>query len=331
MVALYVASSEAGVGKTAICAGIGKNLLDKGKLIGFFKPTNADNRFDRDAEFIKQILDVEEPIDIISPVISDQNNTASKVGGAYAGISSGKDVVIVESAGEKSPGGDSEISEVLDAQVIIVEGYSQDLSSAINSFKEFGERLLGVVVNKVPENQSGRAHDELSAQFGESGITLLGVLPEDRVLFTLTVGELAEHLGGKILNHDEESSGLVENFMLGAMYVRYGPEYFGRKRNKAVVVRGERPDMQMAALETSTRCIVLAGGTDPKSIVLHQAREKKVPIISVEEDVITTVTGIEETLSKTRFHQEKKMPRLADIMGQHFNFQALYQGLGLAD
>ena len=149
-------------------------------------------------------------------------------------------------------------------------------------------------------------------------------------MFALTVGELAEHLQGEILSTADKSDELVENLMVGAMYVDHGAEYFARKNNKAVVVKGDRPDMQMAALETSTRCLVLSGNTPPIHTVQHRAEDKKVPIIVVKDDIKTTVQGIEEALSKTRFNQEKKLPRLTEAMKQYFNYQALYQELNLA-
>ncbi|GAH61283.1 unnamed protein product, partial [marine sediment metagenome] len=195
---------------------------------------------------------------------------------------------------------------------------------------QFGKHLLGVVINKVPRSKLEPVREEISAQLGEAGINVLGVLPEDRVLFTLTIGELAEHLQGKILNCAEKSAELVENFMLGAMVVDPGPEYFGRKNNKAVIIRGERPDMQLAALETSIKCLILSGDTAPIPSVLYQAEARKVPIILAKGDTVTLVATIEDALSQTRFNQEKKLPRLTEIMEQHFNFQAAYQGLGLA-
>jgi len=217
--------------------------------------------------------------------------------------------------------------------VIIVESYSNQLPKAklISSGKDFGEHLLGIVLNKVPRSQLKRVHNELSTQCGEAGINILGVLPEDRVLFTLTVGELAEHLEGEILNCAEKSGDLVENFMLGAMSVDPGPEYFGRKANKAVVVRGERPDMQLAALETSVRCLVLSGNIAPIPAILDRAEDKKIPIVLATDNTIATVTSIEDALGKGRFNQEEKLPKLTEIMEQHFNFQAIYQGLALAD
>ena len=324
MAVLYVTSSEEGVGKTAICAGVGRYLRSDGKKIGFLKLRMADEAIDSDASFMKHILALEESVESICPIIG-----AGGIKEAYARVSQGKDVVIVEGMPIESS---YKIVEALDASVIIVEDYSKGLpdDKLIDSSKQFGRRFLGVVLNKVPGNQLEAVRNELSIQSGEAEINILGVLPEDRVLFTLTVGELAEHLQGELLSSADKSTELVENFMLGAMYVDHGPEYFARKNNKAVVLRGDRPDMQMAALETSTRCLILSGNTSPIPTVRHRAEDKKVPIILVKGDVTATAQGLEDALDKTRFNQEKKLPRLTETMQRHFNYQAVYQGLRLA-
>jgi len=327
LVALYVTSLETGAGKTAVCAGLGKHLLADGKKIGFFKPIISEKieGVDSDTVFMKHVFGLKESVKSLCPVISDESNLISRIKEAYARLSSGKDVVIVEGRGELS------IIEVLDARVIIVEGYSGELSKAkINSYKDFGKYLLGVVLNKVPRSQAERMSGDMSTQFGEAGVNMLGGLPEDRALFTLTLGELVEHIQGEILSSTEKSAELVENFMLGAMVVDPGPEYFGRKANKVVIVRSERPDMQLAALETSPRCLVLSGNTSPIPDVLNRAEDKKIPIILAKGDITALVMSIEDALGKTRFHQEKKLPKLTEIMEQHFNFQAVYKGLGLS-
>jgi len=113
------------------------------------------------------------------------------------------------------------------------------------------------------------------------------------------------------------------------MTVDSGPEYFGRQADKAVIVRGERPDMQLAALETPTTCLVISGEEAPIPSVLYNAESMKAPIILTKGDVAATVADIEDALGKVRFNQEGKLPRLGEIMEQYFNFQAVYQGLGL--
>ena len=335
MTILYVTSLERGAGKTVICAGLGKHLLSDGKKIGFLKPIIAGSNnqstedADSDAAFMKHLFALEEPIDLLCPVFSDESQLRSKIKEAYARVSQGKDVVIVEGISGQSQASRGMV-ETLDARVIVVEGYSKELLKAIDSYKDFGSYLLGVVLNKVPRSRVEHVRGEMSTQFDKAGINLLGVLPEDRTLLALTMGELAEHIQGEILSGAEKSAELVENLMLGAMVVDPGPEYFGRKANKAVVVKSERPDMQLAALQTSTRCLVLTGNTAPKPVVLYQAEEKKVPIILVRDDIISIATNIENALVKARFNQENKLAKLTEIMEQHFDFQAVYKGLGLA-
>lgn len=329
MVAIYVASVKRGAGKTAVGAGLGKLLLNDGKKVGFFKPLVAEietESADSDVAFMRHVLALEEPIDILGPVISDGDNLASGVKKAYDKVAQGKDVVIIEDTG-RPHWASVKIVEALEAKVIVVAGYADRLSVSKlgSSGGEWGEYLLGGVLNKVPGSQLGQVADEAA----KSGMNILGVLPEDRALFALTVGELAEYIHGEILNSVEKSDELVENIMLGAMTVDPGPLYFGRKANKAVIVRDERSDMQLAALETPTKCLVISGDTPPISPVAYSAESSQVPIILTRRDVAGTVTNIENALRQTRFNQELKLPRLMELMGQHFNFKAVYQGLGL--
>jgi len=249
----------------------------------------------------------------------------------YAKISQDKDVVIIEGICEQSQTC-YKIIEALGAKVIIVEGYSEEFpgAEATDRYKDFGESLIGVVLNRVPRSRLERVRSEISASFGSADLSTLGVLPEDRALLTVTVGELAEHIQGQILDCAEQSTELVENFMLGAMVIDSGLEYFDRKPNKAAILRAERPDMQLAALETSMRCLVLSGDTTPIDAVSYKAQSKKVPIILTRESVPAIVANIEDTLDKSRFNQEKKLPQIMEILEQHFDFQAAYQGLGLA-
>lgn len=332
---MYVSSPENGCGKTMVCAGLGKRLLGDGKKVGFFKPVIAgsknppDAAGDSDAAFMKQLFALDEPLDLINPVFSDVSKLRAKVKEAYDKVAQGKDVVIVEGISGQNQIS-SDLAAALDATVVIVDCYSKEAARAVDSYQDFGEPLLGVVLNRVPGRQVERAQSEASARFSKAGVNLLGILPEDRTLFALTVGELAEHVQGEILRGDEKSAELVENFMLGANIVDHGPDYFGRKANKAVVLRSERPDMQLAALQTSTSCLVITGDTDLMPVVLQEAEAKNVPIILTGDDITAIAANIEDALDKTRFNQENKLPRLTEIMAQHFDFPTLYKRLGLA-
>ncbi|MFC1989028.1 DRTGG domain-containing protein [Chloroflexota bacterium] len=334
MVALFVTSLEKGSGKTTVCAGLAKRLLGDGEKVGFFKPvidsrkSNQIGGTDEDTNFMRNLLALEEPVDILCPVFSGEGKLENEIKEAYDKVSQGKGVVIIEGISDQfqtSPG----IVEALNARVIIVEGYSKESLKAINSYKDFGESLLGIVVNKVPGSRIERVRSEALTLSSQAGIDILGVLPEDRALFALAVSELSKHIQGEMIGDANVSAELVNNFMLGAMSVDSGLEYFSRKENKAVVLRSERSDMQLAALQTLPKCIVISGDIAPKPVVLCGAEEKNVPIILTKNSVTDVVANIEDALGKTRFNQENKLPKLTEIMGKHFDFQTVYKGLSL--
>lgn len=308
---LYVVSAEEAAGKTAICAGLAKYLLTEGKKVGYLKPSAAEKSGpDGDIAFMKQLLE-----------LSDAVNAPDLI--------KGRDVVLVE--GMVGPDANDSMSQAtygaareMKAKVLAVEDYSRQSSSYINSYKGFGENLLGVILNKVPESQLKRVQDEASAKFGSAGISFLGAIPESRVLFAITIGELTESIQGKILNNAEKSAELVENYMLGAMVVDSGLDYFGRKSNKAAVVRQDRPDMQLAALETSTRCLVLSGSSEPPFYnVMEKAENRGIPIISTESATDDIVASIEDALGKTRLNQEQKLTKITDIIKQNLDLKAI--------
>jgi BioD-like phosphotransacetylase family protein len=330
LVALYVTSSVNGSGQTTVSAGLGRLLLGHGRKVGFLKPVIADSQNqpgqsnDSDTILMKHLLAIEESADLLGPVFRDESDLKNGIKKAYAAVSAGKDVIIIEGPFGQAPS----VVEALDARAMVIEVYSPDLAQTLASHKNFGRRLLGVVINKVPRSRLEAVRSEMAAQL--AGVKILGIMPEDRALLSLTVSELAERIHGEILRGAGKAAELVENIMLGAMYVDSGLDYFGRQANKAVVLKSDRPDMQLAALETSTRCLVLAGKTAPIPAVLARAEDQNVPIITVKDNVATVVANIESALIETRFSAEK-LPRLTEIMGRHFDSPSVYQGLGLAN
>lgn len=324
MVALYITSLEEAAGKSTLCLGIGRHLLSEGKRVGFLKPL-ATEGIDPDAEFARQALELKEPVEALCPLYQDLKK-------AYDQVSPGKDIVLVE--GPSLDGGSKasyESAEALEAKAIIVTRYStvKPWARVAPAAKEFGHHLLGIVVNAVPGNKLASVYNEMLSAPEREGIRVLGVLPEKRILLTVSVGELAEYLQAEVLPDSQATEELIESLMLGALGVDSGLDYFHRKEGKTVIVRGERPDLQLAALATSIKCLILTGDTPPIPQVRYWAEERGVPILVVKEDTLSTVAAIEEIFLKTRFRQAKKLKPLEELLQQHFDFPTLYQQLAL--
>lgn len=348
MTALYITSLEAAAGKTALCASLGKQLLDKGKRVGFLKPfqvplpasKRSDSKIiDPDVDFIKGIFNLEEPAELLYPfAISSQTlagpsaleekGLLKEVQGNYSRLSQDKDVIILEGLTGFIEASRALVA-MLNAKTILIIRYEDKLSGdrIIAESKTLEPYLIGVVINFVPQRKMNLVESRLKPALEQSGVKVLGILPEDRTLLGISVGELKEQLGGELLNCPECSDELVENLMVGAMCVDPAPLYLNRKSDKAVITRGDRPDIQLAALETPTKCLVLTNGIRPIPYVLYRAEDKRVPIIVVEKDTLATIAGIEGILAQVRFRQKGKMEKLARILAQYFDFEAFYQGL----
>lgn len=305
MSVLYIVSAEEGAGKTAICAGIAVNLLDDGKKIGYLKPQAAEKgAADGDIAFMRRATgqaDIVNAPDIVA----------------------GRDMVLVEAMLGASPNDPASkdaygAAKDMQAKVIAVEAYSGRTTEYEPLYQGFGESFLGLVINKVPKNKV----KEVKKQAENSPVKIIGVIPEDRTLLAITVAELAESVNGKIISKEENAGELVENYMLGAMVPDSGADYFSRKKQKAAIIRQERADMQLAALETPTAALVLAGSSKPPIYnVKVKAGKKGVPVITTESEIADIVEHIESTISKARINQDKKLAKLGDMVKQNLDMK----------
>jgi uncharacterized protein len=99
--------------------------------------------------------------------------------------------------------------------------------------------------------------------------------------------------------------------MVAAMNVEQALSHFRLVKNKAVIVGGDQPDIQLAVLETSTRVLILTGHSRPNSMIEARAEERGVAIILSPHDTLTTVEKVEQFFGKTHFHQAEKVSRFA--------------------
>ena len=347
MIGLYLTSMGEAAGKSALCAALGRIFKADGRKVGYFKPVaiaaEKSEASDKDTEFLKQILTLDEPVELLCPVslsAKDFLATANekepawleKAKEAHVRVSQGKDVVLIEGvSGFKAGSGPalagSRAVEALGAKAILVVRYESDLqvSQIVDAAKALAGHLLGVVINAVPQRRMESVKANLTGPIEQSGIKILGVLPEDRALLTVSVGELVEYLGGSILNSPERSEELVESIMVGAMSPDPAVSYLSLKQNKAVVTRGDRPDIQLAALQTSTSCLVLTNNINPLPNILSRAKAVKVPVVTVKDDTVRIMEAVEGVLDKAKFSHEKKVERLAQLLEQHLDLESIRQ------
>jgi BioD-like phosphotransacetylase family protein len=354
MATLYVTSTETFSGKSALCVGIAKRLRRNGYTLGYMKPVSSGTRLaaglvDEDAEFLKETFDLPDAMEDMVPIGiaprtveailqgHEETDFVGRLKSAYERVSRGRDIVILEGGCNLREGyliglPTPEVARMLGAKALVVIKYNDDLQvldDALTARKRLGDLLVGVVLNAIPRQRMPFVQEAAKPALEARGVPVLAVLPQERLLLSVSVGDLVEFLSGQVLCCTDKMDELVEHLMVGAMSVDSALSYFRRKPNKAVITGGDRPDIQLAALETSTKCVILTGNLRPSPIILGRAEEVGVPMILVRQDTLTAVEIIERFFGKTRFHLEKKVSRFEEMLEDRFDFERLYDSLGL--
>ncbi len=348
MTALQIVSFDSCC-KTTLAAAIGKKLLNAGKKVGYVKPLHVIEKGEKDdcpdAVFMKKALELDAsevlcPIhisqeDLWKSLSEDAENFGGKIKAACGKTAANRDVLLVESPGGVKGDKVAELAAVtladkLSSKVIIVVCYSTGYrdQELIQFAKKLGDKLIGLIINRVPETKATALQKEASEFLKNENIALLGVLPESRALLGISVAEIAAAIGGDLLTSPDKAGDLVENVMLGAMTPDSGRDYFNRLKNKAVVTRSERSDMQLAALETSVKCLIISGGK-PTISVMVKAEDKKVPIVVADGGIQDIVAGIERALSAAKFNNTGKLQAVTGLLEGRVDLKALNTALGL--
>ena len=351
---IYIGSTVPFSGKGLITLGLGKNLLNKGLKVGYFKPlgkllqkVEGNIITDRLAYFIYRVLELEEGIENLCPVWltyelkvkalrGEVGNLMSDIKKAFEVMSKGKEVMLIGGAETMWLGNFLGISgfkivNELGAKVILVNKYVGDffLDSIIETKEHLGDGLLAVVINWVKKEEERDIKELVIPWLERIGVPVLGWLPFDAFLNSITVAELSERLGGRIICGHESLNNFVQNYLIGGMEVDKFSEYLRRTPNAAIIVGGDRADIQLVAIEQGARCLVLAGNLSPNEIIISKAEQRGLPIILCREHTYTIAKRIQEIAARLSLKETEKVERGLALMNKHIDFKRLYQLLGI--
>ena len=343
---ILVGSTTAYSGKSSLLLSLGLQLQRQEFSLGYLKPlSQGEPPVDEDTQFLAQQwnIGVPDPLVFISPQAllkrlsgDDDNNYQQQLQEQLDHVGAGSDFVFVEGGGTPTEGklfglSLKQMATLLNAPVILVVRYQA--GKTIEGVLDVQEQLQGhpvsVVFNEVPVAQHSYVQDQLAPLFEARGMPVLGVLPLDPILHSVSVSELVDRLGAEVLCCEGSLDLLVEQVNIGAMNVSSALKYFRKHNQKVVVTGGDRTDIQLAALQTATNCLVLTGQLRPAPLILARAQQMQVPILCVAHDTLTTVQIINQAFEYARFQQEAKTECMVTMMEKYFNFAAFYAFCGL--
>jgi len=332
-------------------------LQREGYNVGYFKPLSTQpweptpgRALDEDADFVRRKLELKEsPQDLVGIVLTPKlaqemrcgcaaRDLMAEVKAAYERIVPGKDVILLEGGASLREGislglGPTMVMKALDAHALVIVRYRDRVSQGddcVAARLQLGERLLGTLINAVPPKELGLAERVCNPCLEKQGIRVFGTLPLQEQLRAISVGELANVLKGEFLALPEKQDVLIEHLVVGAMSAEQAlPRIRRISGAKAIITGGDRADIQLVAMETATKCMILTGHLRPVPEVLRRAEEIGIPVLLVRGNTMETVEAVERVFGKTRLGQSAKLEQFEKLLAEHFDFERLYKEMGL--
>ncbi|RJP21804.1 MAG: phosphotransacetylase family protein [Candidatus Abyssobacteria bacterium SURF_5] len=354
MIPLFVDSLSEYSGRNTICFSTGFKLKEANKKVGFFKPlgvfpTRVDGVLtDEDMVFFKNLLGLHDALDDLCPVVLTQDllddvlegrkvDLVDKIRASFQKVAADKEVLIVVGIGYLWSGSFIGLSEAdflreVDGRLLLTDRFgwiNRTADRLLAARQEVGDRLVGVIFNRVEPREEHLVGHLLSDFLRSKNIDVFGVIPEDPKLGAVTVREILELTNGKLLCCEDKLDETVERFSVGAMTAEAALRHFIRIREKAVITGGDRADIMLAALDTSTKCLVLTGNLYPNDVVISRAQQAGVPVIVVPGDTLHTIEKFEDIMGRHSIREKKQVDYAVRLMDRHIDYDALFKKIGL--
>lgn len=345
-------SGETRTGKTMVALALASKLRADGKSVSYFKPVGTKSfeysteliDVDVDAAVMKEVLAMKADLGCICPIVRTfvshdellrygHDALLKKIKQCYSEVSEGVDYVLIE--GTKAPWhllhvnlSTPQIAKELDASVICLVNFSSpaaidDVLLQKSLFQQHGIDTIGVMLKRVPPMLGDVIKEKIQPFFKEAGLRFCGVVFQNRDLFSPNVGEILRALDGEMISGDGKQGVLVDRFMIGSMAPENALKWFRRAHDKAVITSGDRPDICLAALETDTNLLILAGGIAPDIRTVSRAKEQDIPIMMTAHDTYTTSRIVDGLLGTVTPENKEKVPIIEQIVGDALNLSCL--------
>ena len=351
---LYITSTEARSGKSAISLGVMETLLRKIEKVGFYRPiVSGKNEIDHDIQLISSRFNLDIPYEkmvgytssqaaemitmkreeeLIEGIITNYRELAESCqfilceGTDYAGSLAALEFDI-----------NAEIIRNLGSSVLLVanayrkgiDEILQSIETAQESLNARGCRPVATIINRIdPGNREDILRRLLQKNWAQK--QLLFAIPDDVYLGKPTVGEIAEILNADVLFGKEFLNRHVHQFTVAAMQVE---NLLPRiERGSLIITPGDRADVILACLASVASSsfeqiagIVLTGGLVPAAPIrkLIKGNLQTLPILSVKTNTFptaTTVDGIHATISPD---DDRKITQALAVFDKHVDVEKL--------
>lgn len=354
MTGIYIGSTTSRAGKSLLTFSLGVLLQKAGYTVGYIKPfgripQKKDELLgDADALVVQEILGQNAPADIVSPVMIPQNlhsltvledtvkaGAMQRIQDAYGCISSGKDITLVSGTGAFPATGrfaDADglrVARALGLSVLLIERYARGVNyDRLLLLKDLlGPALLGIVINDVPDEDMRDTAKLLVPWLLQQGIVVHGLIKREPELSAMRVAELAQGLRGRVVAGNVHAARMVQGFLIGTMQVDNFMMHLRQRSACAVIVGGDRLDLQLAAMHSDTPCIILTGNITPSELIRSRAEAKGTALIVVREDTYTIARSMSRILKSKKLRDLNQIRLAVNLVKNSLNYDPILDKL----
>jgi phosphate acetyltransferase len=324
---IYIASTEPHCGKSLISLGICEQVLRKTSKLAIFRPVihkRKDGKRDKDIDLLLSYFNLDqnyessyafymsEVVELLSRNQIDKLITT--IIDKYKKLEAEYDFILCEGSDFTDEGTSIEyglnaiIANNLNSPVLVLgrgdnhslEESVQEIKIAVDSFQDRNCEVLGVVVNRaMPEHL--QTLNKLLTSTMASEVEFTSVIPNEPVLSSPTMQEIAEFLKAEVLTGIEQMDRQARTYSVAAMQL---PNYLSYLRDDAVVITpGDRGDIIMGALLANqsqnfpnVAGIILTTGFKPDETILKlvEGLLNPIPLLSVKTNTYETANKISE-------------------------------------
>lgn len=357
---IYVAATRQNDGKTVNCMGLLAAFKKRFAKVGYIKPVGQryqevnGYKIDEDAILMKEVYGIEGDIADMSPVaiprgftedyILDPHRNAliADIQRAYAGISAGKDVMLVEGTGHAGVGSvfdmsNGDVASLLGTKVLLVSsgGIGRPIDEVMLNkamFDQSGVEILGVVINKVQPEKYDKINEIVRKGLERKGLKVIGVIPYYPSLSHPNVQQLMEEIDGELLSGERGLKNEVARTVIGAMSPHEAMDYF--TRDSLLITPGTREDIVLAAMSSCVvhvgkqHCvsgIVLTGGTAPHTNVMDLIKRTYIPVILTPDDTFSVAAKIDNLIVKIRPSDTEKISSVENLIEEYVDIDRIIE------
>lgn len=335
---IFICSTGVRSGQSLAAWCVGEMLRSQGLRIGFFKPfmtrplSHQGHLVDEDALLMKEYFNLPEELNLLCPVIPEgvpgdevaREEQLIRIEECYENVQAKKDALIImgsekifyESDSPCLP--DGVLVDKFQSEVLLVDKFHNESMSmysilAIDSFLK--EKVKCVFVNQIPPDRMETVYNKLVPFFRKRGTPIIFLVPNDRIMASLTVRNIVDAIQGEVLTGETRLENLVESTSISSSHLK-GSLYLFRKIYNKIILLGLDADSLNAPLMTpKVTGVVLTGKRTPAPILVNTCGDLGIPLAVSPFDTFITMEKIQKLKPHMAHRDVYKLKRFLQLLG----------------